>query len=344
MTTESSPAKYKDTLPPAEEARIRDLYDRRRHGLTSAENEELCKLAMKVLQGTKLPGRYADPDSRRDLIIDFIADAILCNAQTTKAGPLKNAFALRTFLKRYAVNRSVDARSDEIRSGGRVQLGYDDNGRQTTNRGSSESSAANSDPEVHESDLASLDGDNEDNALDRDCTPFAEDDLNQAGTPATPTPAAPRTSQRRLTANFEHNDLQATEAHPENQISLERKLEQMGTDIGRVHRAALQLLAQLDAFERACLAYNTCADAEDEQAMTDIRARLGINSGYHYRAKKLGITGAKDGFYRGYESTTLGTWFIAMGATISRDHYEDQILPLMQILCLHAQRSPEVPL
>ena len=57
---------------------------------------------------------------------------------------------------------------------------------------------------------------------------------------------------------------------------------------------------------------------------------------YHYKAKQLGITGAKGGFFSGYEATKLGKWLVSLGAQINRD-WQQELLILIAILCLRSQ-------
>ena len=73
--------------------------------------------------------------------------------------------------------------------------------------------------------------------------------------------------------------------------------------------------------------------------MFELAKRWQIAS-YHYKAKKLGITGQKGGFFQGYEQTTLGSWLKKLGAEIS-PAWQRELVTLLNLLCLRVRQVME---
>lgn len=122
-------------------------------------------------------------------------------------------------------------------------------------------------------------------------------------------------------------------------LSSRQVLEEAGIDVDQAFDSARNFLRSLDEGDRVCLAYNTCEQDEDQVALNRLAERFSIRS-YHYRAKQLGITGSKDGFYDGYESSRIGRWLTSLGARIAKDWVEELAL-LLAILCLQIRGEME---
>ncbi|WP_296946747.1 hypothetical protein [uncultured Massilia sp.] len=82
-------------------ARIVDYWNRRA-ALGRAEWVDFYHCVVRLLMRTSLPEEYNGQEERRDLVNRFFQDKILLNAETSKAGPLQNAYALHGYLKNYA--------------------------------------------------------------------------------------------------------------------------------------------------------------------------------------------------------------------------------------------------
>jgi hypothetical protein len=109
-------------------------------------------------------------------------------------------------------------------------------------------------------------------------------------------------------------------------------LVEAGIDLGNAVESARRFVAMLEAAEKAYLALNTCSDDEDQHPISAIADRLRLGSSYHYKAKQLGITGRKGGFYQGYENTRIGRWLVSVGARISHE-WQRELTVLFVILC-----------
>jgi len=109
-------------------------------------------------------------------------------------------------------------------------------------------------------------------------------------------------------------------------------LVEAGIDLGNAVESARRFVAMLEAAEKAYLALNTCSDDEDQYPISAIADRLRLGSSYHYKAKQLGITGSKGGFYQGYEKTRIGQWLVSVGAQISHE-WQRELMILLVILC-----------
>jgi hypothetical protein len=109
-------------------------------------------------------------------------------------------------------------------------------------------------------------------------------------------------------------------------------LAEAGIDLGNAVESARRFVAMLEAAEKAYLALNTCSDEENRQPISAIADRLRLGSSYHYKAKQLGITGSKGGFYQGYEKTRIGQWLVSLGAQINRE-WQRELMVLLVILC-----------
>ncbi|GAB1395137.1 hypothetical protein MASR1M60_33010 [Rhodocyclaceae bacterium] len=109
-------------------------------------------------------------------------------------------------------------------------------------------------------------------------------------------------------------------------------LVEAGIDPTNAAASAQRFVTALAAAERAYLALNTCNDDEDQQPISAIADRLRLGSSYHYKARQLGITGSKGGFYQGYEATRIGQWLTSLGARISHE-WQRELMILLVILC-----------
>lgn len=119
------------------------------------------------------------------------------------------------------------------------------------------------------------------------------------------------------------------------ELSEAQILVEAGINIEKAFESAGQFAASLEPYERAYLAFNTCADRR--KPIEEIGALYQLGSSYHYRAKKLGITGGKSGFFEGYEHTRIGRWMVSLGVKISREWHSEMMI-LINILC---QQVPE---
>lgn len=111
-------------------------------------------------------------------------------------------------------------------------------------------------------------------------------------------------------------------------------LQEAGIDIDAVRQSAQHFVASLEEAERAYLAFNACRDDEDQIPISGIASRLRLGSSYHYKAKQLGITGSKGGFYQGYETTRIGRWLTSLGARIAVE-WQRELVALLIILCVY---------
>jgi hypothetical protein len=109
-------------------------------------------------------------------------------------------------------------------------------------------------------------------------------------------------------------------------------LVEAGIDPANATESAQRFVAALAAAERAYLALNTCSDKDKYQPISTIAKRMQLGSSYHYKAKQLGITGDKGGFYQGYEHTLIGQWLVSLGARISPE-WRRELMLLIVILC-----------
>lgn len=109
-------------------------------------------------------------------------------------------------------------------------------------------------------------------------------------------------------------------------------LVEAGIDPANAAESAQRFVAALAAAERAYLALNTCNDDEKQQPISAIASRLRLGTSYHYKAKQLGITGSKGGFYQGYENTLIGQWLTSIGARIHVE-WQRELMILLVILC-----------
>lgn len=119
-------------------------------------------------------------------------------------------------------------------------------------------------------------------------------------------------------------------------------LAEAGIDLHEAIHSADCFLSSLEIGERCYLSRNTCADAEEQEAISALASRLQLGSSYHYKARQLGITGSKGGFFKGYEATKLGQWLTSVGAQISQD-WQEELNILLTLLCLrvHALKDSE---
>jgi len=113
-------------------------------------------------------------------------------------------------------------------------------------------------------------------------------------------------------------------------------LAEAGIDVATANEKADRFLATLGEGERRMLRHHTCAEDEDRLPMDAIAKRWQIAS-YHYKAKKLGITGQKGGFFQGYEKTLLGGWLKELRAEISPEWHRE-LVTLLNLLCLRVQK------
>ena len=113
-------------------------------------------------------------------------------------------------------------------------------------------------------------------------------------------------------------------------------LAEAGIDVATANEKADRFLATLGEGERRMLRHHTCAEDEDRLPMDAIAKRWQIAS-YHYKAKKLGITGQKGGFFHGYEKTLLGGWLKELRAEISPEWHRE-LVSLFNLLCLRVQK------
>lgn len=81
--------------------KILDYWSRRKT-LRPDEWVDFYRITSPILMKTQLPAEYADRKNREALVHMFFAEKVFLNAATTKAGPLKNVYALHGFLKNYA--------------------------------------------------------------------------------------------------------------------------------------------------------------------------------------------------------------------------------------------------
>ncbi len=88
--------------PDTPEAKIVELFNRRREGLSLREWSEFYKLVVPVLERTRLPDYAWSPEEREDLIVSFFERKIYRNARTSEAKPIVEAYQLKGFLKNYA--------------------------------------------------------------------------------------------------------------------------------------------------------------------------------------------------------------------------------------------------
>lgn len=109
-------------------------------------------------------------------------------------------------------------------------------------------------------------------------------------------------------------------------------LVEAGIDPANAAESAQRFVAALAAAERAYLALNTCNDDEKQQPISSIAKRMRFGTSYHYKAKQLGITGSKGGFYQGYENTLIGQWLTSIGARIHVE-WQRELMILLVILC-----------
>lgn len=118
-------------------------------------------------------------------------------------------------------------------------------------------------------------------------------------------------------------------------LSLEHRhlLAEAGIDLEAAISAADQFVTRLDAGELAYLSLNTCQDDGHDEPISAIAKRMALGSSYHYRARQLGVTGAKGGFFQGYESTKLGQWLVSLGARINQE-WREELAVLLTLLCL----------
>lgn len=113
-------------------------------------------------------------------------------------------------------------------------------------------------------------------------------------------------------------------------------LAEAGIDVATVNEKADRFLATLGEGERRMLRHHTCAEDADRLPMDAIAKRWQIAS-YHYKARKLGITGQKGGFFHGYEKTLLGGWLKELRAEISPEWHRE-LVSLFNLLCLRVQK------
>lgn len=119
-------------------------------------------------------------------------------------------------------------------------------------------------------------------------------------------------------------------------VSSQRQLlAEAGIALDRAQESAERFLDSLEVGERTYLVRNACADEDDKEAISSIAERLALGSSYHYKARKLGITGEKGGFYEGYEHTKIGKWLSSLGVAISKD-WQRELVALLMVLCERA--------
>jgi hypothetical protein len=114
-------------------------------------------------------------------------------------------------------------------------------------------------------------------------------------------------------------------------------LAEAGIDVAVANAEADRFLATLGEGEWRMLRHHTCAEDDERLPMDAIAKRWQIAS-YHYKAKKLGITGQKGGFFQGYESTLLGGWLKKLRAEISPEWHRE-LVALLNLLCLRIQKT-----
>jgi hypothetical protein len=116
---------------------------------------------------------------------------------------------------------------------------------------------------------------------------------------------------------------------------LRQLLTEAGINVEHAGESAERFLGSLDPAERTYLARNTCAEEEDREPISRIADRLALGANYHSKARLLGITGSKGGFFQGYENTKIGKWLVSVGATINAE-WQRELVALLAILCERA--------
>lgn len=247
------------SLTQAEEDRIVHLWAERRRGLSVAEMTELYALVKRLLMRSRLPPEYSDSQARADVIHAFIAERIILNQRTSKAGPLASVHVLPSYLRKFI---KTEYRKDKRH----VTVLLDEHFEHGKENG---------------------DGDEEGKAIG------------------------------------EATQLSASQ----HQLLIEA-----GIDLDNAVESARHFVTMLEAAEKTYLARNTCSAGKDRQPISAIADRLRLGSSYHYKAKQLGITGSKGGFYQGYEKTRIGQWLVSLGAQINRE-WQRELMVLFVILC-----------
>lgn len=90
------------------------------------------------------------------------------------------------------------------------------------------------------------------------------------------------------------------------------------------------------AWVTAYLGIHVCPSDEDSIPLNTLSNKLHLES-YHYKAKKLGITGSKQGFWQGYKNTFIGKWMLQLGINIEENpissETQSNMLNSLKILC-----------
>jgi hypothetical protein len=115
--------------------------------------------------------------------------------------------------------------------------------------------------------------------------------------------------------------------------SYAQMLVEAGIDLDSATQSAGLFLNELDSGDFAYLRYNTCVEEDEKEPISRIAARLAIGTGFHFKAKRLGITRSKGETYVGYEKTKIGRWLLSVGAKLNEE-WQEELAVLLTLLCL----------
>jgi hypothetical protein len=144
-----------------------------------------------------------------------------------------------------------------------------------------------------------------------------------------------RASDAEAGAGDSSLDEAAEQVHADVDPAMEALLAEAGVPVGRLADSVERFLDELGRDDETFVLYLKLHLCPDEPVPLSKLAQLYRIPSYHYRAERLGITGKKSGFARGYEKTLIGQWLVGLGLRIEPS-FAREIVAAFAYLCAGA--------
>lgn len=298
-------------LTPTEEIQLVALWNRRTT-LTAREWEQFAQLVIRRLNLIKairigkhrIPlDQIASHLDKEDIINGFIVEKIL---QGNLSGTIERVEIIVTYFTRYAIDVY---RSNQIRT-------FLDKGNTKDSSHDSDSESKESSTDPLQGHLESLDWTNK----------------NIQNTESTDEDHIPDEKEKVPKGLI-------TEDTIFEEVAEERLTKRSSPFHQHLYQQARQWLTVVEPWISNYLAYHLCPEAEEAIPLSTLAKMRSIKS-YDHKARQLGITGEKGGFFAGYEKTLLGQWMVQCGIEVAqaRTEYDirEQMQEALKMLCAAA--------
>lgn len=121
----------------------------------------------------------------------------------------------------------------------------------------------------------------------------------------------------------------------DDEAGYETLLGEAGIPLARMTGSVERFIDELAGEDKTYVLYLKLHLCPDEPVPLSTLAQTYRIPSYHYRAERLGITGKKGGFARGYEKTRIGQWLVSLGLRIE-SAFEREIAAAFAYLCAGA--------